>query len=191
MGLTHVAMRKLGFLFDIPCGLFHISLFREAQGCNKCLVLRGNVRSSFQVDFAAAAKGGGERGGGKAWKRQQGKAAQAPTFQASSRQPESHFAQPCHTLSAVCCSTGISSQATGWRRAGPALGLGTHHHPPSSPPPPPPPLDSTKARFSDRQLATEAAHSRFPPNVSPDLLLPSHCCVPSLSKAERCNLKLL
>ena len=61
MGLTHVAMRKLGFLFDIPCGLFYISLFREAQGCNKCLVLRGNVRSSFQVDFAAAAKGGGGR----------------------------------------------------------------------------------------------------------------------------------
>ena len=59
MGLTHVAMRKLGFLFDIPCGVFYISLFREAQGCNKCLVLRGNVRSSFQVDFAAAAKGGG------------------------------------------------------------------------------------------------------------------------------------
>ena len=61
MGLTHVAMRKLGFLFDFPCGLFYISLFREAQGCNKCLVLRGNVRSSFQVDFAAAAKGGGGR----------------------------------------------------------------------------------------------------------------------------------
>ena len=102
MGLTHVAMRKLGFLFDIPCGLFYISLFREAQGCNKCLVLRGNVRSSFQVGFAAAAKGG-ER-----WRKsveeaaKQGKAAQAPTFQASSGQPESHFAQPCHTLSAVC-----------------------------------------------------------------------------------------
>ena len=102
MGLTHVAMRKLGPLFDIPCGLFYISLFREAQGCNKCLVLRGNVRSSFQVDFAAAAKGG-ER-----WRKsveeaaKQGKAAQAPTFQASSGQPESHFAQPCHTLSAVC-----------------------------------------------------------------------------------------
>ena len=61
MGLTHVAMRKLGFLFDIPCGLFYISLFRGAQGCNKCLVLRGNVRSSFQVDFAAAAKGEEER----------------------------------------------------------------------------------------------------------------------------------
>ena len=61
MGLTHVAMRKLGFLFDFTCGLFYISLFREAQGCNKCSVLRGNVRSSFQVDFAAAAKGGGGR----------------------------------------------------------------------------------------------------------------------------------
>ena len=60
--------------------ILYISLFREAQGCNKCLVLRGNVRSSFQVDFAAAAKGGGERGGGKAWKRQQGKAAQAPNL---------------------------------------------------------------------------------------------------------------
>ena len=117
------------------------------------------------------------------------KAAQAPTFQASSGQPESHFAQPCHTLSAVCCSTGLKSQATGWRRAGPALGLGTQHHPPSSPPPPP--LDSTKALFSDRQLAIEAAHSRFPPNVSPDLLLPIHCFMPSLSKGERCNLKLL
>ena len=104
MGLTHVAMRKLGFLFDFTCGLFYISLFREAQGCNKCSVLRGNVRSSFQVDFAAAAKGGGgreveeKRGRGS----KQGKAAQAPTFQASSGQPESHFAQPCHTLSAVC-----------------------------------------------------------------------------------------
>ena len=85
MGLTHVAMRKLGFLFDIPCGLFYISLFRGAQGCNKCLVLRGNVRSSFQVDFAAAAKGGGERGGGKAWKRQQGKAAQAPNLPGKQR----------------------------------------------------------------------------------------------------------
>ena len=41
--------------------ILYISLFREAQGCNKCLVLRGNVRSSFQVDFAAAAKGEGER----------------------------------------------------------------------------------------------------------------------------------
>ena len=80
MGLTHVAVRKLGFLFDIPCGVFYISLFREAQGCYKCWVLRGNVRRSFQVDFAAAAKGGGERGGGKAWKRQQGKAAQAPNL---------------------------------------------------------------------------------------------------------------
>ena len=192
MGLTHVAMRKLGFLFDIPCGVFYVSLFRETQGCNKCLVLRGNVRSSFQVDFAAAAKGEGEREVEE--KRGRGSKARQlrpPTFQASSSQPESHFAQPCHTLSAVCCSTGISSQATGWRRAGPALGLGTHHHPPSSPPPPPPPLDSTKARFSDRQLATEAAHSRFPPNVSPDLLLPIHCFVPSLSKVERCNLKLL
>ena len=27
MGLTHVAMRKLGFLFDIPCGLYYISVF--------------------------------------------------------------------------------------------------------------------------------------------------------------------
>ena len=157
------------------------------------MVLRGNVRSSFQVDFAAAAKGGG---GEREVEEKRGRGSKArqlrpPTFQASSGQPESHFAQPCHTLSAVCCSTGISSQATGWRRAGPALGLGTHHHPPSSPPPPPPPLDSTKAGFSDRQLATEAAHSRFPPNVSPDLLLPSHCFVPSLSKGERCNLKLL
>ena len=89
MGLTHVAMRKLGFLFDIPCGLFYISLFREAQGCNKCLVLRGNVRSSFQVDFAAAAKGGGGRGGGKAWKRQQSKARQLrpqPSRQAAANQ---------------------------------------------------------------------------------------------------------
>ena len=120
MGLTHVAMRKFGFLFDIPCGLFHISLFREAQGCNKCWVLRGNVRSSFQVDFAAAAKGGG---GEREVEEKRGRGSKArqlrpPTFQASSGQPESHFAQPCHTLSAVCCSTGIvSSNRMAARRA--------------------------------------------------------------------------
>ena len=190
MGLTHVAMRKLGFLF-VCLVAYSISVFlgrhKGATSVWFCAAMCVVVSRWILPQLQRAEER--ERGGGKAWKRQRGKAAQAPTFQASSGQPESHFAQPCHTLSAVCCSTGISSQATGWRRAGPALGLGTHHHPPSSPPPPP--LDSTKARFSDRQLAIEAAHSRFPPNVPPDLLLPSHCFVPSLSKGERCNLKLL
>ena len=161
MGLTHVAMRKLGFLFDIPCSLFYISLFREAQGCNKCLVLRGNVRSSFQVDFAAAAKGGGERGGGKAWKSQQGKAAQAPTFQASSGQPESHFAQPCHTLSAVCCSTGIVSLSSNRMAARRACSWPWH-------PPPPAKLSTfTSSSSSSRQhkgslLRPPASHRSRP-----------------------------
>ena len=89
MGLTHVAMRKLGFLFDIPCGVFYVSLFRETQGCNKCLVLRGNVRSSFQVDFAAAAKGGGER---ERWRKsveeaaRQGSSGPQPSRQAAANQ---------------------------------------------------------------------------------------------------------
>ena len=144
MGLTHGAMRKLGFLFDIPCGLFYISLFREAQGCNKCSVLRGNVRSSFQVDFAAAAKGGGgrevEEKRGRGSKARQGSSGpNLPGKQRPTREslcPTVPYTE-CRML-ARCCSTGLKSQATGWRRAGPALGLGTQHHPPSSPAPPPP-----------------------------------------------------
>ena len=142
------------------------------------MVLRGNVRSSFQVDFAAAAKGGGgreveeKRGRGS---KQGSSGPNLPGKQRPTREslcPTVPYTE-CRML-AHCCSTGciVSSNRMAARRA---CSWPWHHHPPSSPAPPPPPLDSTKALFSDRQLATEAAHSRFPPNVSPDLLLPIHC----------------
>lgn len=132
MGLTHVAMRKLGFLF-VCLVAYSISVFlgrhKGATSVWFCAAMCVVVSRWILPQLQRAEER--ERGGGKAWKRQRGKAAQAPTFQASSGQPESHFAQPCHTLSAVCCSTGIVSLSSNRMAARRACSWPWHPPPPA------------------------------------------------------------